>query len=60
MNENRETQEMMSLNEPLLEIDVDDLDLEELDRRLELALGTGVGIDGCTEFTCTTYRPPAL
>lgn len=52
-------------NENTLLIDLDALELEVLDQRLELALATlfgpaDIGIEsaGCVQNTCTGYIPP--
>ena len=56
--------DVQCLNENILRIDLDDLEVEVLDQRLELALATLFGDGGveageapCGQFTCTGYMP---
>lgn len=63
------TRDIESLNETILAIDLDDLEVEALDQRIELSLAVLFGeTDGgaansecqtfnCHQFTCTGYWP---
>ncbi len=57
------TAAMTSFNERILEIDLDDLQAESLENRLELTLATLLGTAvagkdvGCHQFGCVGYMP---
>lgn len=60
--------DIQPLNHHILEIDLDDLEVETLDQRIELSLAALFGVEGaagdlvtengpCGQFTCTGYWP---
>lgn len=60
--------DIQSLNHSILEIDLDDLEVEALDQRIELSLAALFGVEsvggdlmaesgGCGQFMCTGYWP---
>ncbi|HEV7504184.1 MAG TPA: hypothetical protein VGS07_04670 [Thermoanaerobaculia bacterium] len=46
--------EIVSLNEELFSLEAGSLQVEELDRRLELAIA-GISNFACADFTCGTF-----
>ncbi|HEX3529314.1 MAG TPA: hypothetical protein VH988_19830 [Thermoanaerobaculia bacterium] len=50
--EDDESQEMVSLNQELFSLEAGDLVVEELERRLELAIGAAFT---CGTFTCGSF-----
>lgn len=59
MNDEHSTDDVLSLNPTLFDIDLDDLEVEQLERRLEMAAAVSeAGAGACSEFTCTVYGPP--
>ncbi|MDP9121426.1 MAG: hypothetical protein M3O15_08680 [Acidobacteriota bacterium] len=51
-----EPDEMVSLNQQLFSLDAGNLTVEELDRRLELAIAGLPTLDfNCGEFSCVSY-----
>ena len=56
----KDPQEIVSLNQELLSFDLDDVTVEELERRLELAVAQMVTDDtteSCDTFACGTNKP---
>lgn len=56
----RPSLDIESLNETIVNIDLDDLEVEALDERIELTLAVlfgdeGVGESTCGEFSCSGY-----
>jgi len=59
-----ESAEMVSLNQQLFSLEAGNLSVEELDRRLELALAAhpavcgnfSCGDFGCSTFMCSTFK----
>ena len=41
----------------IFSMNIDDLDVDELERRLEMAVAAGG--EGCSSLTCSTYSDPA-
>ena len=65
MSKKKETLEIVSLNQELISFDVDDISLEVLERRLEMApfvCATFVCSDfgSCGSFGCGTFKIIAL
>jgi hypothetical protein len=52
-----EKKEIVSLNKELMSLDFDDITVEELERRLELAVAMFIDVEpvGCTGFSCTGF-----
>jgi len=58
MAEKKDKREILSFNDPLTDFNFDDVNIEQLERRLELAIAPLiVGVFDCTDFTgdCTGF-----